>query len=50
MLINIGIVVEEKIQTREMNLRTDPPMHIGQRNYKWESKRNGKPALPRWVQ
>lgn len=38
MLINIGIVVEEKIQTREMNLRTDPPMYIGQRNYKWESK------------
>lgn len=38
MLINIGVVVEEKIQTRQTDLRTDPPMYIGQRNYKWESK------------
>lgn len=38
MLVNIGLVVQEKIQTRETNLMTDRPMYIGQRNYKWESK------------
>jgi Domain of unknown function (DUF4136) len=38
MLVNIGVVVEEKIQTRQTDLRTDMPMYIGQRNYKWESK------------
>ncbi|QEC68705.1 DUF4136 domain-containing protein [Panacibacter ginsenosidivorans] len=37
-LINIGLVVKEKVQTRETNLMTDPPLYIGQRNYKWESK------------
>ncbi|CAN5621518.1 DUF4136 domain-containing protein [soil metagenome] len=38
MLVNIGVLVEEKIQTRQTDLRTDRPMYIGQRNYKWESK------------
>ena len=38
LLINLGIVVEEKNQTRETNLITDPPMYIGQRNYTWQSQ------------
>jgi len=33
--INIGIVVEEQIQTRETNFVTDPPQYIGQRRYAW---------------
>lgn len=34
--VNIGIVVEEKVQTREPDIRTD--MHyMGQRNYTWSS-------------
>jgi len=37
MLINIGIVVEEKIQTRETSIR-EAPVFIGQRNYSWQSK------------
>ena len=37
LLINIGIVVEEKTQTRETNLRTDAPMYMGQRRYSWEA-------------
>lgn len=37
--INLGIVVEEKTQTRQTSL-SDPGewTYIGQRNYKWESK------------
>jgi PBP1b-binding outer membrane lipoprotein LpoB len=37
--INLGIMVEEKTQTRQTSL-TDPGewTYIGQRNYKWESK------------
>lgn len=37
--INLGIVVEEKTQTRQTSL-ADPGewTYIGQRNYKWESK------------
>ncbi len=38
LLVNIGIVVEEKVQTRETDLRTDAPIYIGQRNYHWESE------------
>lgn len=37
--INLGVVVEEKTQTRQTSL-SDPGewTYIGQRNYKWESK------------
>ena len=37
--INLGIVVEEKTQTRQTSL-SDPGewTYIGQRNYKWESR------------
>jgi hypothetical protein len=35
--VNIGIVVEEKIQTRETTLR-DAPRYVGQRNYSWKSE------------
>ncbi|MGV3764929.1 MAG: DUF4136 domain-containing protein [Chitinophagaceae bacterium] len=38
LLINIGIVVEEKKQTRQTDFRTDAPRYIGQRNYSWKSE------------
>lgn len=39
LLINIGIVVKEEIQTRTTNWQTDGRYtYVGQRNYKWESK------------
>ncbi len=38
LLINIGIVVQEKIQTRQTDFRTDAPKYIGQRNYSWKSE------------
>ncbi len=38
LLINIGVVVEEKIQTRETDLRTDGARYMGQRNYTWKSE------------
>ncbi|WP_345157830.1 DUF4136 domain-containing protein [Pontibacter saemangeumensis] len=38
LLINIGVVVDEEVQTRETNLRSDPPNYIGQRRYTWRSK------------
>lgn len=34
--VNFGVVVEEKVQTRETNLSTDPFTYAGQRNYYWE--------------
>jgi hypothetical protein len=37
LLLNIGIVVEEKEQTRETTIM-DAPRYIGQRNYHWESE------------
>jgi hypothetical protein len=38
--INIGILVEEKTQTRETSLMTDPGTfnYIGQRRYSWKSE------------
>lgn len=33
--VNIGVVVEQKVQTRETDIR-DAPIYIGQRNYHWE--------------
>ena len=38
LLINLGVVVNEEVQTRETNLRSDPPNYIGQRRYTWRSK------------
>ncbi len=35
--VNIGLMVEEKVQTRETNIR-DAPIYIGQRRYHWESE------------
>jgi len=37
LLVNIGVMVEEKIQTRTTNLQ-DAPRYIGQRNYSWKSE------------
>lgn len=37
LLVNIGAVVEEKVQTRKTDIR-EAPMYIGQRRYFWESK------------
>lgn len=33
--INIGVLVEEKVQTRETDIR-EAPLYIGQRRYHWE--------------
>lgn len=38
LLVNLGIVVEEKVQTRETNILSDPPQYIGQRRYTWRSR------------
>lgn len=37
MIINIGIVVEEQVQTRRTNMN-DAPLYMGQRNYSWQSE------------
>ncbi|HMF72157.1 MAG TPA: DUF4136 domain-containing protein [Flavitalea sp.] len=37
LLVNIGIVVKEEIQTRETNIR-EAPRYIGQRRYSWKSQ------------
>lgn len=37
MLVNIGIVVNEKLQTRTTDFR-EAPVYIGQRNYHWKSE------------
>jgi hypothetical protein len=37
LLLNIGIVVEERAQTRETTIM-DAPRYMGQRNYHWESE------------
>lgn len=36
--VNLGIVVNQKVQTRQTNLQTDPPNYIGQRRYTWKSR------------
>lgn len=38
LLVNIGIVVEQKVQTRETSFR-EAPVYIGQRHYHWETKK-----------
>jgi hypothetical protein len=37
-LVNIGVVVSEEIQTRQTDIRTDAPRYIGQRRYSWKSQ------------
>jgi len=34
--INLGLVVEDKVQTRETSVTTDPFTYSGQRSYNWE--------------
>lgn len=34
--INLGVVVADKVQTRETNVTSDPFTYSGQRNYYWE--------------
>lgn len=38
LLINIGVVVSEQVQTRNTDFRTDAPRYIGQRRYSWKSQ------------
>lgn len=38
LLVNIGVVVKEKVQTRQTDFRTDAPRYIGQRHYSWKSQ------------
>jgi hypothetical protein len=38
LLINIGLVVNEKTQTRQTDFLTDAPRYIGQRRYSWKSQ------------
>ncbi|GAB3338338.1 hypothetical protein GCM10027299_50370 [Larkinella ripae] len=38
LMMNIGIAVDEKTQTRQTDIRTDPPYYIGQRRYSWRSR------------
>ncbi|GAB3238499.1 hypothetical protein GCM10027346_31200 [Hymenobacter seoulensis] len=35
--VNIGVVTEQKVQTRETNIR-EAPRYIGQRRYHWQSQ------------
>lgn len=36
--VNIGIFIQEVINTRETTFPQDAPLYIGQRNYSWESE------------
>ncbi len=36
--VNLGIVVNQKVQTRQTDIRSDPPNYIGQRRYTWKSR------------
>lgn len=38
LIINIGVVVDEQMQTRQTDFRTDAPRYIGQRRYSWKSR------------
>src|SRR6478735_7860327 len=38
LLVNIGVVVEEKIQTRETSIHDAPTYIGGMRNYSWRSE------------
>lgn len=36
--VNLGIVVNQQVQTRQTDIRSDPPNYIGQRRYTWKSR------------
>jgi hypothetical protein len=38
LLVNIGIAIQEEVQTRRTDFRTDAPRYIGQRRYSWKSE------------
>ena len=38
LLINLGVVAKEQVQTRQTDIRSDPPQYIGQRRYTWKSR------------
>ncbi len=38
LLVNIGVVLDQEVQTRQTDFRTDAPRYIGQRRYSWKSK------------
>jgi hypothetical protein len=38
LLVNIGLVFEEKTQMRETDIVTDAPKYIGNMNYSWQSE------------
>ncbi|MDX5420118.1 MAG: DUF4136 domain-containing protein [Hymenobacteraceae bacterium] len=38
LLVNLGIVVRDTVQTRETDIRTDPPRYVGQRRYTWKTR------------
>ncbi|QMU30321.1 DUF4136 domain-containing protein [Adhaeribacter radiodurans] len=38
LLVNVGIVTTEKVQTRQTDFRTDAPRYIGQYRYSWKSQ------------
>ncbi|MCJ8166587.1 DUF4136 domain-containing protein [Pontibacter sp. E15-1] len=38
LLVNLGVVVQEQVQTRQTSILTDPPQYIGQRRYTWRSR------------
>ncbi|MEJ7768021.1 MAG: DUF4136 domain-containing protein [Chitinophagaceae bacterium] len=38
LLINIGMTVDEKVQSRQTDFRTDAPRYTGQRRYSWKSE------------
>ena len=38
LLINLGIVVVEEVQTRETDFMTDRPRYMGQQRYSWRSE------------
>ena len=35
--VNIGLVTQQRTQTRTANYQTDGPYYIGQRNYRWQA-------------
>lgn len=38
LLVNIGVVIRQEVQTRQTDFRTDAPRYIGQRKYSWKSQ------------
>jgi hypothetical protein len=38
LLINLGMVVKEQVETRQTDFQQDAPRYIGQRRYSWKSE------------